>query len=480
MATLSDLQSDFSQGMKRDLSRDDLPRGACWNLVDYIPGLGAPLRKRGGFSYASNDISAVKSSASYVISVKYCDFTSANKLVIHDEDGELYTVTAGGLSVTDVGASLVVAQNPTFYRNLAIITDGSNAPKKYDGTSLASLGGTAPSAKYSASYRDFGVLARTTANPNRVYFSDAGDPTVWDTTNSYIDANYPVTALAPLANALLIFSTAHVERIRGSIPPPDTDMVRETIYDVGVVDPWSVTVDDDLCIFANPQGVYVTDGATLLDLTEKGGIKRYWQSLLADYSSSYRLSAGRFRGHYIVSIMNGSQFVDCLVCHIETRRWWRFNNIKATSFTSAPNISEEVYWGLRSAPRVAATSGMFLPTSASKSDADATPVAPVLETPFFGSPGTMSWRAVYLDHDTRDAASDNPTQTISYVTSPEATDYTFLHALSDETSAKQRDRAYMRFSADGVGFKVAQTGASSDTRIYGLQADVHGREPSRL
>ncbi len=478
MANPALLQNNFAQGMKRDFPRDTLPPGSAWNLVDYIPQtLGAPLRKRGGWSYASNDIAAVNAGASYAASVKYAEFSAGARLLVHDEDGELYKLTPGSLTVTDVGASLVPTQNPTFYRNLAIITDGTNPPKSYDGTTLQALGATAPSAFYSTSYHDFGVLARTTAAPNRVYFSDAGDPTTWDTTNSYIDANYAVTAVAPLQSALLIFSTGHIERIRGSIPPPDTDMVRETIFDVGAVDPWSVTVADDLCVFANPQGVYLTDGASLLDLTEKGGIKSYWNS---EFESTQRLAAGRYRGHYIVAAMDGDTFRVCLVCHIESRRWWRFDNIKASSFTSAPGIAEELYFSLRSAPRIASFSSTFEPTASVKNDASGEAVDPYVELPFYlGGYGKKTWKGVYLTHDTRDAASDNPTQTISYVTSPEATSYTSLGSLS-ETTVMDRKRLAMRFSSSGVGFKVAQTNASADTRIYALEADVHGREQSRL
>lgn len=482
MASPRLLQDNFSLGMKRDVSRDSLPRGAVWNLVDYIPDiLGAPLRKRGGWSYASDDISATKATASYVNSVKYCEFSAATKIVVHDEDGELYTLTPGSLTVTDVGASLVVTQNPTFYRDIAIITDGSNAPKKYDGSAIAALGATAPSGvKYSSSYKDFGVLARTSSNPNRVYFSDAGDPTTWDTTTSFIDANFPVTALASLRNALLVFSTGHVERIRGSVPPPDTDMVRETILDTGVNDPWSIVVVEDMAIWANTQSVYLTDGASIVDLTEKGGIKSYWRDTLASYTSSWRLSAGYYRGHYIVSIMNGSTFVDCLACHIESKRWFRLANVKAMAFTRSFGAADELYFGLRSAPRVGSLASVFNPTSSVKNDADSTAVAPVIEFPFFKGQGEASWKWAYLKHDTRDASSDNPTQTISYITSPEATSYTAISTTLAESSAQTRPRVPLRFNSEGVGFKVAQSNASSDTRIYALLADVHGRESSRF
>ena len=48
------LIQDTFERMWRDESRDRLPRGACWNLLNYISGeAGAPAAKRGGWAYAS-------------------------------------------------------------------------------------------------------------------------------------------------------------------------------------------------------------------------------------------------------------------------------------------------------------------------------------------------------------------------------------------------------------------------------------------
>src|SRR3954463_2650826 len=49
----------YYAGMARDSSRDQLPPGFLWNLQDFIPNyLGAPLRKRGGWTLASSSMSA--------------------------------------------------------------------------------------------------------------------------------------------------------------------------------------------------------------------------------------------------------------------------------------------------------------------------------------------------------------------------------------------------------------------------------------
>jgi hypothetical protein len=194
MAQPAVLQGEFTRGMRRDIPRHELPSNVAWNIVDFIPDLEAPLRKRGGWQYHSNDIAATKATASYVTGGLVAPFSAATKNLAVDEDGELYVIASNG-GVTDVGAAVTVSQNPVFHRDKAIIpaAGGATAPKYYDGTTLAALAGSPPSAVYACVHKDRTVLGRTTANKERLWFSDAGDPTSWDTTNTYWDTTYPVT-----------------------------------------------------------------------------------------------------------------------------------------------------------------------------------------------------------------------------------------------------------------------------------------------
>jgi hypothetical protein len=64
-------------------------------------------------------------------------------------------------------------------------------------------------------------------------------------------------------------------------------------------------------------------------------------------------------------------------------------------------------------------------------------VTGVYESPFFSEKGEqLSWKKVYLDGDLRDAASDNPTFSVSYIESPEQTSYTALATFSESTTQK--------------------------------------------
>jgi hypothetical protein len=125
------------------------------------------------------------------------------------------------------------------------------------------------------------VLGGSTANPNRLFFSPTPDiEATWDTANSWIDCDYAITGLASLHNVLLIFSQGHTERIIGSTPPPGSDMDRAPVGSIGCTDARSIVVQEGNAIFANPRGVYLTNGAGFASLTTEGFIETYWQSLL--------------------------------------------------------------------------------------------------------------------------------------------------------------------------------------------------------
>lgn len=477
-------------GMQRDVARTDV---TCWNLVDWIPGLGVALRKRGGWSYASNDISATKGTASYVSAVSYAPFTTGDKLVAIDEDGELYTINTSTNAVTDVGAVVAPIQPPFLHRDKLIIpaSDGTTAPKYYDGAAtVGSLAGSPPAAKYGCVFKDFSVLGGTAAQPTALYFSDPGDPTSWDTTNSVWKTSYTISGLAAMRNAILIFSTGHCERLRGSIPPPGSDFTLEPAFDNGCIDARSIAPWRDFVIFANTTGVFLTDGVGATDLTNQGGMSTYWRDTLRSYTTSWTVSAGVYSNYYVVSIMNGNTFVDCLVCDLDRRQWFRFANVKATMFAHAVGVAEELFFASRSTPRVLKISSCWNPSATVKNDADGTNVAPVLETPFYrgfqrlyrrwvASQAFQGWKNAFVDYDLRDASADAPTLTLSYIRSAESTSYTTAGTTLAATTKSSRVKRALNFRDRGIAFKVAQTGPSSDTYLYAIEAEYAGDEGSR-
>lgn len=483
MGDVTTLQRDYSRGVKRDFPRDQMPAGSLWDCVDFIPALiGAPLRKRGGWSYGS----AAFGAGTFAAAVSFADFTTGSRLVGIDDAGSLYSVNIATQAVTaegSTGAAGVPISPPVLHRDVLVIPspDGTANVKKYvaAGGSPSDLDSSAPDGMYAAVYKDRTLLGNISGNQQRLFFGPGGTPAAtWDAT-SYIDVSFPITGLAALKNAVLVFGRGATERIRGSIPPPNTDMVREQLFDTGCIDARSIVPQGDNVIFANQEGIWLTDGVALENLAETSGFLTYWLALMKTYASTWTLAAGLHRGMYVLSVMNGSSFIDGIAIDLDRKTMFRLSNLKARMFARAEGVAEELYFALRSAARLGALSSIFDPADANRNDAEGTAVAPVLETPFFkDAPTTKRWHRGYLSYELT-APSTVASLTLSYITAPESTSYTAISSTFGEVAAYTRARVPLRFVARGIGFKVAQTNASADTRIHELEVEAHALESSR-
>lgn len=481
-----------SDGMKRDFNRAQMPGGSCWNLVDFIPDqLGAPLRTRGGWAYGD---SGAMTSVTSIKGVVYAPFSGGSKLLAVGQNGELWRFDTGP---TDVGAANVPAQNPVYYRGKVILpnNDGTTAVKYYDGTTLGSLAGSPPAGMFAGAFKDHAMLARTSANDNRVWFSAAGDPTTWNTSSGWLDTTGTITAIAPLKSMILVFHADSTERIRGSIPPPGTDFILESFLSVGCLDAFSVASWNDRVIFANAKGVYMTDGAGWSDLTGRAGMSTYYQTQMASYTTSWRLGGGVYRNHYILSINNGTSMVDTLVFNLQTGAVWRFSNFHGNAFAQvATGGVEECYMGLANGGRVAKLSTCWSPTSAVKKDGDATTLTPVFETMahtgydrlhrrWIMSFGMQRWKYLYYAMWLQDYASDAPTVTLSYATSPApSAAYTAIGTVvGSSTTFKGEGRRAITAGnkSPWLALKVAQTGPG-DLQLHELALDFDPLERGAL
>jgi hypothetical protein len=65
-------------------------------------------------------------------------------------------------------------------------------------------------------------------------------------------------------------------------------MVREPLFDVGCIDARSIVPYGDNVIFANEQGIWMTDGADPREPRRVAGLLSYWIDLLAATRDSGR------------------------------------------------------------------------------------------------------------------------------------------------------------------------------------------------
>jgi hypothetical protein len=484
------LQDRFRR-MWRDSPRHQLPSDAVWNLVDYLPDLDAPADKRGGWSYYSDNLYVTDGTVTYGEALAYVEFSAGSQIIAIDNNGKLWKILSSPGPSVAKGTPGVPFQNPFLHRSTLVIPskDGTTGAYYYDGTNNAAAIAGAPAGIYGLTYKDYSILSCSDANLNRIWFSDPGDPATWDTTNSWWDTTHNHTGLAALRNAILIFSAGHVERLRGSIPPAaegaGSDFELDELFELGCADARSIVNFGDQVVWADGHGVYITDGATYDDLTELGGMKTYYGSLYEGVATP-RLVAGTYQNRYVLWIFDAQTLVDTLVCELKTRNWYRFSNIPALAIAHASAALEELYLinapiGVGGNVRVSKFSTVFSPSATTKNDAEGTAVTPILETPFYeiGSPNLKSWHELLPTFDLRDSASDDPAITVGYITSPEETSYTSITPNLTETTEMTRKSRYLRRSERGLGFRFGQSGASSRTKIYSLQAVVYPQEGTK-
>jgi hypothetical protein len=256
-------------------------------------------------------------------------------------------------------------------------------------------------------------------------------------------------------------------------------MDRAPISNVGCTDCRSIVTESPYVYFANPQGVYLTNGSTPVNLTMEGGISTYWRNLFFGYvtaapvpiAASWTIAAGFWRGFLFVSVLNASRVSQaCLMCQVRTRAWWRLTNVNASCWMTALDGSE-LYYGDATTNRVVAMSSIFNPSAATKLDANGSAVTPTIEfRPVGQGVGTKAYAWGHLDYDLRDAGSDNPTMAVTVKTGIEAdTTLTPPESPLQETSTLTRPRFQINRNAQAVTVALAQSGPSAKTELYALE-----------
>jgi hypothetical protein len=478
---IPEVLADFSKGMVRDTARIAIPDGSVYDSADYLLDQPGVARKRGGTSYAGPALTG----STFVPVVKHVPFltgspgTAAPQLLAIGDNTHLYKITAG--AATDIGVAaqaniwIPIALSPgSVY---AICVEWGATSQKYDGATISTLaGGLGLTSVVSYKSRLVGIVNTQT---NRLLFSPTPDVNAaWDV-NSYIDCDNTLVGLAALNNVLLLFSPQATERIIGATPPPNSDMDRAPLSSVGCTDARSIVTESPYVYFANPQGVFMTNGSTPVSLTMEGGISTYWRSLFSGYvqawpiptNATWTIAAGFWRGFLFISVLNASRALQaCLMCQVRTRAWWRLTNVNAMSWTTSVD-GTELWYGDAATNRVVAMSGIFNPSAANKLDANGSAVAPSIEfRPVGQGTGTKAYAWGHLNFDMRDAAADNPTMAVTVKTGIEAdTSYTPPESPLQESSTLTRPRFQINRNAQAATVALAQTGPSAKTELYALE-----------
>jgi hypothetical protein len=523
---------NFDSGYKSDIARDQLPVGAAYLMFDWIPQLDAPLQRRGGWSYSTRDLN-VQSACTNLMAVAWAPFQGDPHLVCISNNGKVYwdklQNTFGGSYVSTMSAFTPITHRPVWHMDLPglVILSGGTAPaapQKYTSPSfgnyaVAALGGSPPNASVGAAYGDWLLLANGTVSgtryANRIWASAVGNVESWNNTNNFFDLPEEVVRVVPLRNMILVFGYRQVWMLTGDTPPPGGNWTKYDLYAGGTMDGRSVVQYRDTVIFANNSGVFQTDGSSLVNLTELGGVSDRWRSLVDtfNFSQGWTACAGMFQGRYVVVVHdNTGKFVTCQVCEVASRIWYEFTNLRALMFaerqsgpgTASADGHEELFFAHVSKPFAGMGASIWgQPYGLPPADADGVNVLPVLETPFYKmqSPGLKQIRNVWITHDVRpitnstyalmkstfatytaakaavanyaalksywDSGLNPPTLHLDVILTPKG-NYVPLGTLVS-TQKEQRRPLWIRKRALGVGLRLTQTQPSNDTDLAEIE-----------
>jgi hypothetical protein len=295
-------------------------------------------------------------------------FARGQKLLI-SAGARIYDVNPSTGAATDLAAGpSSMVQNAVKLRDRVYFPDGQGtAPPyvaTYDGAtvSIAQLPSSAPNGKVALAYKDR-LLVGSGAD---VFYSpleiDGGPTSAWDPL-SKVGTTAEVTGLAGMPGQTLVFHPAMIERIRGSIPPGqdlDSDMYVDTLTDqVGCTEPQTIVSWRENIIFADERGIFITDGATVKNLVEIGGMGDFWRIAYGNRVAGSSVSCGIFLDYLLVTVITPvAPFT--LVCDLNARSWMRFTNFGASCYIPSEGTQEEIYCGDHATRRLMTVASMFV------------------------------------------------------------------------------------------------------------------------
>ena len=365
------------------------------------------------------------------------------------------------------------------------ISAGNDYPMVYEGNGTAPrvinvATGLGPDygGRYMVFYKGRLALAASTKYENRMWFSPdivTGVETAWDLTNAYIDFDYNITGLAALQNVLLVFSRNHVVRLSGSAPPPGGNMSEGPVGDTGCTDSRSICVWNDQAIWANPNGVYMSSGTGIVDLTNEGGFKRQWQSSVPSFDeSATMITAGIYKNYYWVTVGNSTTYV----LDIPRRVWWKVTLSQQPNSYCADVLTGKNFYISDGFQRVLDIAPTYTPSSSYRTDVGSSTISASLTTRVLhgGQVGLKGFRDGRLRYKLNSATS----VATCGVTVTEANDGATVNTATLAEFGGY-DREVFPISADSEGIQVAISQANSCDlfELYGMEIDYRPLPLSR-
>jgi hypothetical protein len=321
---------------------------------------------------------------------------------------------------------------------------------------------------------------------NRVWFSETSEPLYFplrDENFHGLAEGTRVVGIEGLGDVALVFTTGGVWRL--------TNMAYDLTDAYGNPQQALEQISKDVILW-DEQGLAGFRGAVLVPAIDDvylfgadGSAQPVSENIRPLYRSYVKAGytpglATVHRGHYFLPILNGSAWVDTLVCRLDGERpaWTRWDGDGASvafaqrvgSTTRSPKL-----FSTRST-RVMDLTGAFSPASGNKSDADGTAHVLSIITRDYSVRAMVKamWREVRARFELTDAASDNPTVTAEYATGPVAGESWTSVGSWAEGTGEAPTRLAVNKSAQSIRFRLRSSGACASLAVRSLEVFFRG------
>jgi hypothetical protein len=491
------------RGIRGDEGKDAVPEGFAWDMADFIPQyLGAKLRARAPWGYYSGVL------ANPIDNITFAPYSAGERIIVN-AGTTIYridppaTFNNPGTAVS-LGTIRPTA-SPIFHRNRMVLPHfaGSQRAQTLDwnGTTytIAELPASSFMGQLGTVFGDRVVLANSAAEPTTLAFSKPGDPMLDWNVLSKIPTSLPITGIVEQRGTLLVFHSGSVERIRGAHPPDSDsgnqfgDMLLEPLFgNVGCINARTISRWGDNVLFADARGIHMTDGSSIVNLAEEGGMSKRWADLMGDIfrrldgvTTEWHMGGTVFRDYYILSHRNvrmGANY--CFVIHIPTREWIRLGNVNSNCFGVSAGASEMLLAADMNTKRVVELSRVFAhdeDRGFPLVDGNDIPVLPYVETGWLHLPAYSRVHSLFFDYETF-GFSDDPAIEVAYKLTPamrQGEDFKVAGTLLDTGPAVKR-KLRMGVRARGIALKLQAVEPVYDLRLHGIEAHIDPEESTHL
>lgn len=491
------------EGFRRfisDAPREALPKGAVYRMTDWIPQ-GSESRKRGGWGVDS----IVLAGSSSVSGLAWAPFKAGGELLAVGDTGKIYLSSLG---LMGAGTGQASTHKPFWHRDRMIVLgnlfDSAATPHKvYDSGGYVEgvVGGTPPQARAGCSWGDYLFLLNY-YDPSdggalknyRGAWSSVGDPDTWvysGTNASTWDFDAEALTAMRLRNLTLVWGYENVWILTGDTPPPGGNLALSRTLDFGTFDSRSVARYKDQAIFANSSGVWMTDGASEIELTNAGGISTYYREVFASAQATgiYVVTAEVIYNYYVLTLSSQGTEITTIVCDLEDYSWFGWSNFPAAMYAhraSGASLNEELFMASGATATVGTIASCFeLGNIDETADGNGNDVEPSFETGFFllsDSKAEKRVRRAYFTYFLGSEQGSDATFTVSYALAPYASGYTVISPALAVNTQLDRVALDVRQKATGIAFKVIQTNNGDDiydSVVAAIEVEGHEMEPSR-